>query len=256
MDKIAEITAAWGCHYHVDAAWGGPTLFSNKYKHLLKGIEKADSVTIDAHKQLYVPMGAGLVVFKEPELTREIVQHANYIVREGSKDLGSLTLEGSRAGMAMLVHSGLKIIGRQGYQLLIDMGIEKAAGFAQMIEANHHFELMTQPELNILTYRYVAPEIADRLTAASEAESRLLNEKLNRLNRSLQKAQRERGKSFVSRTILKPDRYGKQEIHVLRAILANPLTTEQILADMLQEQIDIVAGQNLHASLLEYAADR
>lgn len=256
LDKIAEITAARGCHYHVDAAWGGPTLFSSKYKHLLKGIEKADSVTIDAHKQLYVPMGAGLVVFKEPELTREISQHANYIVREGSKDLGSLTLEGSRAGMAMLVHSGLKIIGRQGYQLLIDMGIEKAAGFAQMIEANRHFELMTQPELNILTYRYVTPEIADRLAAASEAESRLLNQKLNGLNQGLQKAQRERGKSFVSRTILKPDRYARQDIHVLRVILANPLTTERILADMLQEQIDIVAEHNLDANILEYASDR
>jgi glutamate decarboxylase len=256
LDDIAEITRAWDCHYHVDAAWGGPTLFSEKYKRLLKGIERADSVTIDAHKQLYVPMGAGLVVFRRPGLTSEIVQHANYIIREGSKDLGSLTLEGSRAGMAMLVHSGLKIIGRQGYQLLIDMGIEKAAQFAGMLTANRHFELMTQPELNILTYRYVPPGIAARLACASDAESSLLNEMLNVLNQTLQKIQREKGITFVSRTILKPDRYGKREIHVLRAVLANPLTTERILADMLQEQIDLVASHHLDQNLLAYASDQ
>ncbi len=243
LHKMAEITTEHRCHFHVDAAWGGPTLFSSTYKHLLKGIEKADSVSIDAHKQLYVPLGAGIVVFRKPELSREIVQHANYVIRKGSKDLGSLTLEGSRAGMAMLVHSGLKIIGRQGYQLLIDMGIEKAARFARMVEANPYFELMTQPELNILTYRYNPPEIAERLAIADIADVRLLNEQLNELNWSLQKVQREMGKSFVSRTILKPARYGRQQIHVLRVVLANPLTTDQILADMLQEQIEIVAAQ-------------
>ena len=42
----------------------GPTLFSNKYKYLLKGIEQADSVTFDAHKQMYVPMGAAMAIFK------------------------------------------------------------------------------------------------------------------------------------------------------------------------------------------------
>lgn len=245
LDRIAEIAAQHGCHYHVDAAWGGPTLFSNKYRGLLKGIEKADSVTIDAHKQLYVPMGSGLVMFRQPEVTREIVQHANYIVREGSKDLGSLTLEGSRAGMAMLVHSGLRIIGREGYQLLIDMGIEKAADFAEMIEKNRNFELMTRPELNILTYRYVPDGVSDRLTCSDATELRRLNEWLNGLNQSLQKIQRERGKSFVSRTILKPKRYGGQEIHVLRVVLANPLTTRQILGQVLAEQTGIVREYQL-----------
>ena len=57
LDAMADIAREFGAHFHVDAAWGGPTLFSRTYKHLLRGIEKADSVTFDAHKQLYVPMG-------------------------------------------------------------------------------------------------------------------------------------------------------------------------------------------------------
>src|SRR5690606_29808142 len=120
LDKLAVIAKQYDAHFHVDAAWGGPTLFSDKYSALLKGVELADSVTIDAHKQLYVPMGAGMVVFKDPASVEKIEHHAEYIIRKGSKDLGSHTLEGSRGGMAMLVHSGLKIIGRKGYEVLND----------------------------------------------------------------------------------------------------------------------------------------
>ena len=50
----------------MDAAWGGPVLLSEQYCHLLDGIERADSVTIDCHKQFYMPMTAGMVYFKNP----------------------------------------------------------------------------------------------------------------------------------------------------------------------------------------------
>ena len=66
LEGLADFAQELGCHFHVDAAWGGPTLFSDRYRSLLAGIDRADSVTIDAHKQLYVPMGAGMVVFKDP----------------------------------------------------------------------------------------------------------------------------------------------------------------------------------------------
>lgn len=151
---MADLAIELGCHYHVDAAWGGATLFSDTYRGLLKGIERADSVTIDAHKQLYVPMGAGMVLFKDPATLSSIEHHAAYIIRRGSRDLGSHTLEGSRPGMAILVHAGLSIIGRYGYELLIDQGIERARGFAQRIDEHPDFELVSEPELNILSYRY------------------------------------------------------------------------------------------------------
>ncbi len=95
LDAMADIAREFGAHFHVDAAWGGgPTLFSRTHRHLLRGIEKADSVTFDAHKQLYVPMGAGLVVFKDPpSLASAVEHHAQYIIRKGSRDLGSTTLE-------------------------------------------------------------------------------------------------------------------------------------------------------------------
>ena len=64
LNKLADIAEREKISFHVDAAWGGPTLFSEKYKSLLSGIERADSVTFDAHKQMYVPMGAAMAIFK------------------------------------------------------------------------------------------------------------------------------------------------------------------------------------------------
>jgi glutamate decarboxylase len=239
LEALADYAAELGCHFHVDAAWGGPTLFSDRHRSLLTGIERADSVTIDAHKQLYVPMGAGMVVFRDPTAMSAIEHHANYILRHGSKDLGSHTLEGSRPGMAMLVHAGLSIIGRKGYELLIDLGIERARTFADMIREHPDFELTSEPELNILTYRYCPRTVQQALAAASAEKRSGINAILDQVCQLLQKYQREAGKTFVSRTRLRVARYG-EELTVLRVVLANPLTTDAILAAILNEQCEIV----------------
>jgi len=241
LDRLADVAAEEGCHFHVDAAWGGPTLFSNKYKHILNGIDRADSVTIDAHKQLYVPMGAGIVVFKDPTTLTNIEHHAEYIIRRGSKDLGSHSLEGSRPGMAMLVHSGLRIIGRQGYELLVDQGMEKARKFAEKITSNENFELITEPELNILTYRYVPKVVQELLAKSGAAEVEAINEVLNRVTKRIQKEQRSRGKAFVSRTQLTPEKYARKPVVVFRVVLANPLTTMEILDAVLVEQEELTS---------------
>ncbi len=72
LDDLAGIARDQHTFFHVDAAWGGPTQFSTKHRHLLKGIEKCDALTIDAHKQLYVPMGAGFVLFRDPRAAHAI----------------------------------------------------------------------------------------------------------------------------------------------------------------------------------------
>lgn len=254
LDEMADIAEEIGCHFHVDAAWGGPTLFSKKYRHILNGIERADSVTIDAHKQMYVPMGAGMVVFRDPTLVSAIEHHADYIIRKGSKDLGSYTLEGSRPGMAMLLQSGLKIISRSGYEILIDQGIEKARLFADMIKADPAFELITEPELNILTYRYLPDFVRAKLATASAAEIDQIVDVMNRLTKKIQKTERARGKSFVSRTTLMPEEYDRRRTVVFRVVLANPLTNHQILADVLEEQKQIAASADCAELMAELRA--
>ncbi|MBB1270143.1 pyridoxal-dependent aspartate 1-decarboxylase PanP [Shewanella sp. SR44-3] len=251
IDPLTELSALaqeLGCHFHVDAAWGGASLLSNKYRHLLKGIELADSVTIDAHKQMYVPMGAGMVLFKDPELANAIVHHAEYILRVGSKDLGSQTLEGSRPGMAMLVHACLQIIGLEGYEILINNSLEKARFFSELIKTSADFELITEPELCLLTYRYVPNAVQLAMNAACKQQNwpalAQYNELLDGLTQFIQKHQREQGKSFVSRTRIQPARYNRQHTTVFRVVLANPLTGFDILHKVLEEQQEIAALDN------------
>ena len=252
LEEMADLAVELGCHFHVDAAWGGPTLFSETHRWRLRGIERADSVTIDAHKQLYVPMGAGMVLFKDPAALSSIEHHAAYILRRGAKDLGSHTLEGSRPGKAMLVHAGLSIIGRRGYELLIDQGIERAQRFADCIIAHEDFELVTAPELNILTYRYNPAWLQKVLDQANADKVNEINILLNQVIRIIQKNQREAGETFVSRTTLKPACYRGVTITVFRVVLANPLTTDEILATVLKEQCQLAgidALQDLFSQL-------
>ncbi|HGS5291319.1 TPA: pyridoxal-dependent aspartate 1-decarboxylase PanP [Vibrio cholerae] len=239
LRTIAQICQCEQIHFHIDAAWGGATLMSNRYRGLLDGVELADSVTIDAHKQLYIPMGAGMVLFKDPDAMRSIEHHAQYILRQGSKDLGSHTLEGSRSGMAMLVYASMHIISRPGYQLLIDQSIEKARYFADLIDAQADFELVSQPELCLLTYRYLPAHVRMALEKSQGVQRVQLNELLNELTKFIQKKQRETGKSFVSRTQLNPHQWDKLATIVFRVVLANPLTTKEILHNVLDEQREI-----------------
>ena len=242
LREMSNICKEHNTHFHVDAAWGGPMLFSKQYSKTLDGISQADSVTFDAHKQLYVPMGVGLVLFKDPNITLNIKHSANYIIRSGSKDLGKHSLEGSRPGMSLLVHSALHIIGRQGYEVLIDHSIEKTNTFSKQIAKDPQFELTSEPQTNILTYRYIPTRLKAELESAlllkkSDSGTLInLNKKINHITIQIQKTQRAKGNSFVSRTKIKSHLYNHQSIDVFRVVLANPLTTQKHLEEILEEQ--------------------
>ena len=170
----------------------------------------------------------------------DIEHHAEYILRKGSKDLGSHSLEGSRSGMAMLVYASLHIISRPGYEMLINQAIDKAEYFAKIINQHEDFELITKPELCLLTYRYVPKAVQTYLAQVVDNSDKEAQDEINTLigllTKFIQKRQREDGRSFVSRTRIEVARYGGEKIIVFRVVLANPLTSEKILHDILAEQ--------------------
>ena len=200
--KLGEICAENSIHFHVDAAWGGPTLMSEKYRDLLSGIELADSVTIDGHKQFYMPMSCGMVYFKDPTIMDNVIYHANYVNRPGSVDLGIKSPSGSREANSLILDSALKIMGSRGYALLIDHGIETARKFAEEIEKRPNFQIITPPELNILTYRLCPFDLQKKFAESDAEQIFIINERLNDINQRIQRLQREAGNSFVSRTTL------------------------------------------------------
>jgi glutamate decarboxylase len=240
LAAIADVADEANAHFHVDAAWGGPLLFSDEYRARLAGIERADSVTIDGHKQLYLPLGIGLVLFRHPQFARAIEKHAHYLSRPGSADLGMRSLEGSRPGMALYLHAALHVIGRTGYAALVNDSIRKVRHLADTICVRPEFELLLEPESNVVLYRYV-PE-ACRLDLLSGDLSADQNQALNRLNERIHKAQRQAGRTYVSRTTLFNTRHGPDvPVVAFRAVVANPLTSEADLAAVLEDQRALAA---------------
>lgn len=240
LRAVADLAAEAGAHFHVDAAWGGPTLFSGLHREILDGIERADTVTFDGHKQLYLPMGIGILFLRDPDLARGIEKHAQYTARAGSADLGQRSLEGSRAAMSLLLHAALELLGQAGYAFLIDEGIARARYLADAVRARPEFELLADPHLNIVLYRYVPEEWR------AEVQAGLLSERGHRridaFNRMLQKVQRDRGHTFVSRTTSAATAYGPDlPVVALRAVLANPLTTTDDVDQVLDDQAALAA---------------
>ena len=127
-------------------------------------------------------------------------------------------------------------MGSGGYALLIDHGIETAREFAGEIKRRPDFQLVTPPELNILTYRLFPAHLQKQISGADAEQEIRMNEKLNEINRRVQRLQREAGKSFVSRTTLKMKNRLEQDKVVLRVVIMNPMTTIEILCNILDEQ--------------------
>ncbi|AFZ17606.1 pyridoxal-dependent aspartate 1-decarboxylase PanP [Allocoleopsis franciscana] len=246
--QIAEIAREANVHFHVDAAWGGPLIFSEQHRYKLAGIERADSVTIDGHKQLYLPMGIGMVFLRDPKMAQAIEKNASYTMRKSSFDLGKRTLEGSRPAMALFLHAGLNLIGVKGYEFLIDEGIRKTQYMAARICAMSEFELLAQPDINILIYRYIPESLRER--AAKKQLTETDNQLINQFNECLQKSQRQAGRTFISRTMKTTICAGKEvPIVALRAVIANPLTTEDDIEAVLNDQIQIALELSTSTSI-------
>ncbi|MFZ5564695.1 MAG: aminotransferase class V-fold PLP-dependent enzyme [Thermodesulfobacteriota bacterium] len=235
LRQIGELCAREKLFFHVDAAWGGPTILSDTHRHLLDGIEMADSVTIDGHKQFYMPMSCGMIYFKDPRIMDAVAYHANYVNRPGSVDLGIRSLAGSREANSLVLDSALKIMGKKGYGLLIEHGIDTARQLADEIGRRELFELVTRPQLNILTYRVCPAPLKEVVQNGTDEERVRAVHTLNHINKTVQRVQREAGKSFVSRTTLMRRQYEKG-IVVLRCVIMNPLTTMAVLNEILDEQ--------------------
>ncbi|RLC28551.1 MAG: putative pyridoxal-dependent aspartate 1-decarboxylase, partial [Deltaproteobacteria bacterium] len=156
----------------------------------------------------------------------------------GSVDLGIKSLPGSREANSMILDSALKIMGKKGYALLIEHGIETARKLADEIEKRELFDLVTRPQLNILTYRVCPPHLKDILKNGTGVERTETVKRLNHINKTIQRIQREAGRSFVSRTTLMRRQY-ENGIVVLRCVIMNPMTNMRILNEILDEQEEI-----------------
>jgi putative pyridoxal-dependent aspartate 1-decarboxylase len=244
--EMANIAHEAGTHFHVDACWGGSAILVDEYRHLFKGIEQADSVTIDAHKLLYCPMSMGVVLFQDEKDLRYIRHSSQYVIRRNSVDTGRFTIEGSRPFSCLKPWASLKIIGKEGYGLLFKQAQKSTDNLKMILDNCGNFETLNNPQLFILIYRFLPGAVKKQLMAwkkdrskDSERKIRKVNNLINGLNIKLHKALRRDDTSFVSRTTMESTSYRPQKIVVLRAVLINPLTNRQILEEIVTTQNSI-----------------
>jgi putative pyridoxal-dependent aspartate 1-decarboxylase len=246
LNKIARDNDA---HFHVDAAWGGPALLVDEYRPLFRGIESADSVTFDSHKLLYCPMSMGLVLFRSEKDLGYIKHTSRYVIRKNSVDTGRFTLEGSRPFACLKPWASLKIIGSKGYGLLFRQARNSTEYFKMILDTCDNFETLNNPELFILNYRFIPEEVQNQIALwnntrtktgriEKKAKTRIqkTNRLINSLNIKLHRALRKDDTTFVSRTTLESTLYRPQKIVVLRAVLINPLTENDVLDEIKDTQ--------------------
>lgn len=240
LAAIADLAHEHGTQLHVDAAWGGCWLFSPRLRGRLVGIENADTVAIDLHKQFHLPVGNSVLLVREPEGVAGLRQRASYILREDSHDLGEFSIEGSRSAGALLAHAMLHLVGPRYLGEWADATLDSAALLAGLIEASDNFQLLLVPETNIVLYRYVPPSLRTRalageLTAREEA-------RLNALNIRIHQGQLEGGRTLVSRTTVSGPGAGNAGVVALRAVIGNPRTTPDDVRAVLHDQVSIAAA--------------
>lgn len=251
LKGLGDIARQEGAFFHVDAAWGGSALIIDEYRKLFRGIEAADSVSVDFHKLLYCPMAMSIVVFRNERDLNHLKQISQYVNRRESVDTGRFTIEGSRPFACLKPWASLKIMGKDGYRLLFEQAREAMLTFKRILEDSGNFEILNDPELFILNYRFVPQFVMEKLhelmgmknspsnkPARDEVtkKAKRINRALNTLNVQLQKSIRLDDTTFVSRTTIESTRYRPQSIVVLRAVLINPLINDGILKEIVSTQ--------------------
>ncbi len=148
--EISKICKKHNMWLHVDASWGGPLIFSKKHKHQLEGVELADSITVNPHKMMGVPIVCSFLL--TPDITKFHKANtlpASYLFHEGNAgeevwDLADLTLQCGRRGDSLKLALAWIYYGASGFEQQVDHAFETAAYFAAKVEAHHDLVLVSE----------------------------------------------------------------------------------------------------------------
>jgi L-2,4-diaminobutyrate decarboxylase len=215
LDAIADVCRERGLWLHVDGAHSGACAVSDRLRPALKGIERAQSVVIDAHKMLMMPSLATAVLFRDGGHSFETFsQQASYLFdrspRQEWYNVGHRTLECTKRFLSLNLYVALKVMGTGFFAAYLERMQDLASSFAASIEARPGWELAVRPEGNILCFRYVPDGVPD----------------LNALQSAWRDTIVQSGAFHLVKTVLRGRTY-------LRTTVVNPLTTEGDLQGLL-----------------------
>ncbi|MHB9753644.1 lysine decarboxylase DesA [Streptomyces sp. BYX5S] len=223
LPEIAELCAQYDTWMHVDAAYGCGLLVSNKNRDRLDGIERADSVTVDYHKSFFQPVSSSAILVRDGATLRHATYHAEYLnprrtVAERIPNQVDKSLQTTRRFDALKLWLTLRVMGAEGIGGLFDEVCELAHEGWQLLAADPRFDVVVEPSLSTLVYRYIPADACD----PSE---------IDRANLYARKALFASGDAVVAGT-----KVGERQF--LKFTLLNPETT----LDDIRAVLDLIAG--------------
>lgn len=233
LRDIAAVCQKHGVWLHVDAAHGGAALMSKRYRHLLDGVDLADSVVWDAHKMMFVPALCAFVLYRDKRHRFETFrQDAPYLFDPSAPgmaeyDSGMLTFECTKRAATYGLWGTWSLFGPQLFEDLVDVTFDLGRVFYEKLQAAEDFVPLHEPECNIVTFRHV-PAVLQNAPP----------EVLGAFQREVRKRLVESGRFYIVQTNL-------GGCGALRVTIINPLTTTEDFDELLQELRQI--GANLLA---------
>ncbi|MGW3682539.1 lysine decarboxylase DesA [Streptomyces prasinus] len=223
LPGIAELCAQYGVWMHVDAAYGCGLLASLKHRDRIDGIEHADSVTVDYHKSFFQPVSSSAVLVRDAATLRHATYHAEYLnprrmVTERIPNQVDKSLQTTRRFDALKLWMTLRVMGADGIGRLFDEVCDLARDGWRLLAADPRFDVVVEPSLSTLVFRYVPAAITDPAS-------------VDRANLYARKALFASGDAVVAGTKVA----GR---HYLKFTLLNPETTTADITAVL----DLIAG--------------
>ncbi len=178
LEQIADACEGVSAWLHVDGAFGIWAAVSPRFRHLVAGLERADSWTTDAHKWLQVPYDSGLVFCAHPESHRAAMTvTASYLIQdEGARrvrDAVDWVPEFSRRARGFAVYAALRSLGRSGLVELVERCCDAAARFAERIVEVEGAEVLNEVVLNQVLVRFESDERTDEVIARIQGDGRI-----------------------------------------------------------------------------------
>lgn len=164
VEEMIEIARQHNTWIHVDGAFGLFARVSPRTEHLVRGVERADSVTVDGHKWLNVPYDSGYSFVRDHNLMARAFRYtADYLPAEDDPrpTIGALVPESSRRGRSFAVWATLAAYGREGQRRIVEHTLDLAQHLAGLVEEAPDMELMNKVELNIVPFRYNPGGLSD-----------------------------------------------------------------------------------------------
>lgn len=224
LDEIAEVANEFNLWFHIDGAYGALAALDETKRPLFRGLERANSISLDPHKWLYVPIDSGCLLFRDEARARAAFsfEGADYIkVYEQNADeafaFWNYGPELSRRFRALKIWLTLRYYGVRRIAAAISEDNALAAYLGEQVEAASDFELLAAPELSICCFRYLPPALQEK-RRNSDADAATLNAELDQLNTNIMNAIQRGGSAYLSSATI----HGK---FALRACITNFRTT-------------------------------